>query len=347
MIVLALDMVPPIGVGTLVRAQPSGRLGRVIAQHQRFPQLCGRYYRVAHGAWSTYYWEHEIVMAVAESFQHVLTAMRSPLQAYKAEWRMKPEESLTQFRSRDWDTLEHRQVGGAGALAAAYMNAAKVEDLLRRIGTRVAGSSVTISDALNHGSALALGAAQMVNSSLLTHLRATPWYEHATLLMLRTALEMAGASALFAIGPADQQRAWIEGHHVSPTNITLPVLRDLLHDARADGSRSRECLRMALGARPFHESVHRRRRSSSRGGVRGASVCGVVCGGRRRSTRRHRRSGRLAGGVARAASVGDRTFHECALSRSRRSCAPSPRRMTLPQEAHDGGGTAEVPQLRP
>jgi hypothetical protein len=160
--------------------------------------------------------------------------MGSPLQAYKAEWRMKPEESFQQFRDRDWDTLEAREVGGAGALAAAYMNAAKVEDLLRKISARVAGSTMSISDDLNHGSALALGAAQMVNSSLLTHLRVTPWYEHATLLMLRTALEMAGASALFAIGPAGQRKAWIEGHHVSPTKTTLPALRDLLRDARAD-----------------------------------------------------------------------------------------------------------------
>lgn len=236
-LILSFDLAsPPLLQGTVVRVLRSQRLGRVLAHGQRSPEPSARYYAVGHGeASATHYWDHEIAPAMGETFQDLLRRMETPIQGMNAGWRLAPEDAFRQFREQNWDGLAERQVGGSAALATAYLNAAQLQDVLPNIAERLVRNdpNVVLSDDLNHGAALALAAAQMVNASLLTHLRKATWYEHATLLMLRSALEMAGAAAVLAVGPPDARQSWMAGHRISG-KVAMPCLTNLIRITRAE-----------------------------------------------------------------------------------------------------------------
>jgi hypothetical protein len=227
---------PPHPEGTVVRVSRSRRLGRVLAHGQRSPEPSARYYVVGHGEQpGTPYWDHEIMPVIGETFQDVLRRMGTPIQGVNAGWRGAPEDAFRQFREENWDGLMARGVGGSAALAAAYLNAAQLHDMLPNVAEQLLRNnpSVALSDDLNHGSALALAAAQMVNASLLAHLRKANWYEHATLLMLRSALEMAGSAAVFAVGPLHARQSWLAGHRLSG-ELAMPCLTNLIRATRAE-----------------------------------------------------------------------------------------------------------------
>jgi hypothetical protein len=229
------DDAGPLAPGTIIRVCRTKRLGRVVGQHgSRFAGASGRFYHVAHDAApvTTCYWHAEIEAAVADTLKKHMDRIGHRREGYKTGTTMPPEQSLKLFRENNWDDFSAR-TGGAGALVTAYGNAFEaagvLRDTLAHLEQHDATLTTLLSDEANYGAALAAAAGQMVNAALLTHLRSSVWYEHATLLMLRSALEMiSGAAELVLAGPGSKH-AWLEaGDRFNAAGKTLPTLNRIL-----------------------------------------------------------------------------------------------------------------------
>jgi hypothetical protein len=228
------DDTGPLPPGTLIRVCRTQRLGRIDGSHgSRFAGAEGRFYQVAHDATlsTTPYWHTEIEPAVADTLKKHMDRIGHRREGYKAGTTMPPEESLKLFRESNWDDFTARS-GGAAALVTAYGNAFEAAAVLRDTAGYLAQHDPTLAthltDEANYGAALAAGAAQMVNAALLTHLRSSVWYERATLLMLRSALEMVSGAAELVLATPGSNNAWLAGNRFNAAGSSLPALNRVL-----------------------------------------------------------------------------------------------------------------------
>src|SRR5208283_55495 len=92
---------------------------------------------------------------------------------------------------------------------------------------------VELPDGLNYGTTMVLVAGQTVASALLLHLRSNLWNENATLVVLRTALDALGTSAVLMFGADEDRASWLAGNRIRATE-SLPALRNALRTKRPD-----------------------------------------------------------------------------------------------------------------
>jgi hypothetical protein len=107
--------------------------------------------------------------------------------------------------------LDAETYGNRLHLHEATRNADAAEMLVRGIAEEIEKSGGKLQLRANAAGVNALAAAQMVNSALVTHMRALRWYANSTLILLRTSIDLAARAAFIARGTGSEATRWEEG----------------------------------------------------------------------------------------------------------------------------------------
>ena len=142
-----------------------------------------------------------------------LTKVQRGLTQKKVGHKGNPVENFAEFVHVGPLDLDAQTIGNGRDLADVYVNAFAAGGLIRRMAEEMGKHGLTINprDRANAAGLNILAAAQMVSSALLTHLRASSWYVNGTLVLLRTAINLAVRGGAIAIGTADEATRFFDG----------------------------------------------------------------------------------------------------------------------------------------
>jgi hypothetical protein len=146
-----------------------------------------------------------------ETFIEILARTGEPVTSVKP--RPLPSDPEACLRDRptglgtDWS---RRSLGTPARVLAVHWNLEFVADTLEQLGN-VIESRKAQNRRANDGGVNIVAAVNMTETALLTHLRWHSWHENATLIMLRTALELAVRGGFIALGKKNEAARWTYG----------------------------------------------------------------------------------------------------------------------------------------
>lgn len=125
-----------------------------------------------------------------------------------------PQENFRKFATTNITDLDQFETGNASHLMEVNVQVNAVTELIESMGAEL-GKQAPLPNVPPRtlvAVTLIQAAAQMVNSALVMHMRASKWYTKSTLILLRSAIEQVAVCGFIALGSGCEATRWLEGH---------------------------------------------------------------------------------------------------------------------------------------